>query len=184
MVSTKFNVKHQGKDIHHPPSTIYKWPLSDLPRWTLSLSFTKRQIFLRWLPFVTPTYKSTFHMFRTAALQSAQHVTWVLMQLGCQSRDPPHVSSAGADTVVQRYYGGAVRMQETLDKPRVSVRSGGHHSSGTQFTALMAKCTFVPQINQVSPIPRTPFWKKIFFIRFIATYDRKYYYRSDRISSF
>ena len=42
--STKFNVKHQGKDIHHPPSTIYKWPLSDLPRSTLcpslSLSFT------------------------------------------------------------------------------------------------------------------------------------------------
>ena len=34
----------QGKDIHHPPSTNYKWPLSDLPRSTLcpslSLSFT------------------------------------------------------------------------------------------------------------------------------------------------
>ena len=43
-VATKFNVKHQGKDIHHPPSTIYKGPLSDLPRPTLcpslSLSFT------------------------------------------------------------------------------------------------------------------------------------------------
>ena len=42
--TTKFNVKHQGKDIHHPPSTIYKWHLSDLPRLTLcpslSLSFT------------------------------------------------------------------------------------------------------------------------------------------------
>jgi hypothetical protein len=23
VVATKFNVKHQGKDIHHPPSTIY-----------------------------------------------------------------------------------------------------------------------------------------------------------------
>ena len=23
-VATKFSVKHQGKDIHHPPSTIYK----------------------------------------------------------------------------------------------------------------------------------------------------------------
>ena len=47
--STKFNVKHQGKDIHHPPSTIYKWPLSDLPRSTLcpslSLSFTKSMNF-------------------------------------------------------------------------------------------------------------------------------------------
>ena len=43
-VATKFSVKHQGKDIHHPPSTIYKWPFSDLPRPTLcpslSLSFT------------------------------------------------------------------------------------------------------------------------------------------------
>ena len=43
--STKFKVKHQGKDIHHPPSTIYKWPLKDHPRSTLcpslSLSFTK-----------------------------------------------------------------------------------------------------------------------------------------------
>ena len=43
-VATKFSVKHQGKDIHHPPSTIYKWPLSDLPGSTpcpsLSLSFT------------------------------------------------------------------------------------------------------------------------------------------------
>ena len=42
--STKFSVKHQGKDIHHPPSTIHKWPLSDLPGSTpcpsLSLSFT------------------------------------------------------------------------------------------------------------------------------------------------
>ena len=42
--STKFNVKHQGKDIHHPPSIIYKWPLNDLPELTLypslSLSFT------------------------------------------------------------------------------------------------------------------------------------------------
>ena len=45
VVATKFNVKHQGKDIHHPPSIIYKWPLSDLPGSTpcpsLSLSFTK-----------------------------------------------------------------------------------------------------------------------------------------------
>ena len=24
VVATKFSVKHQGKDIHHPPSTIYK----------------------------------------------------------------------------------------------------------------------------------------------------------------
>ena len=44
VVATKFSAKHQGKDIHHPPSTIYKWPLSDLPRPTLcpslSLSFT------------------------------------------------------------------------------------------------------------------------------------------------
>ena len=44
VVATKFSVKHQGKDIHHPPSTIYKWPLRDLPRSTLcpslSLSFT------------------------------------------------------------------------------------------------------------------------------------------------
>ena len=44
VVATKFSVKHQGKDIHHPPSTIYKWPLSDLPMSTLcpslSLSFT------------------------------------------------------------------------------------------------------------------------------------------------
>ena len=43
-MATKFNVKHQGKDNHHPPSTIYKWPLSDLPMSTLcpslSLSFT------------------------------------------------------------------------------------------------------------------------------------------------
>ena len=38
--STKFNVKHQGKDIHHPPSTIYKWPLSDLPEATLSPSLS------------------------------------------------------------------------------------------------------------------------------------------------
>ena len=42
--NNKFSVKHQGKDIHHPPSTIYKLPLSDLPRSTLcpslSLSFT------------------------------------------------------------------------------------------------------------------------------------------------
>ena len=44
VVATKFSVNHQGKDIHHPPSTICKWPLSDLPRSTLcpslSLSFT------------------------------------------------------------------------------------------------------------------------------------------------
>ena len=44
VVATEFNVKHQGKDIYHPPSTIYKWPLSDLPGLTpcpsLSLSFT------------------------------------------------------------------------------------------------------------------------------------------------
>ena len=44
MVATKFNVKHQGKNIHHPLSIIYKWPLSDLPESTLcpslSLSFT------------------------------------------------------------------------------------------------------------------------------------------------
>ena len=43
-MATNFSVKHQGKDIHHPPSTTYKWPLSDLPRSTpcpsLSLSFT------------------------------------------------------------------------------------------------------------------------------------------------
>ena len=42
--STKFNVKHQGKVYHQPPSTIHKWPFSDLPRSTLcpslSLSFT------------------------------------------------------------------------------------------------------------------------------------------------
>ena len=37
---TKFSVKHQGKDIHHPPSTIYKWPLSDLPEATLSPSLS------------------------------------------------------------------------------------------------------------------------------------------------
>ena len=44
VVATKFSVKHQGKVYHHPPSTIHKWPLSDLPRSTLcpslSLSFT------------------------------------------------------------------------------------------------------------------------------------------------
>ena len=44
VVATNFSVKHQGKDIHHPPSTIHKWPLSNLPRSTLcpslSLSFT------------------------------------------------------------------------------------------------------------------------------------------------
>ena len=34
VVATKFNVKHQGKVYHHPPSTIHKWPLSDLPRST------------------------------------------------------------------------------------------------------------------------------------------------------
>ena len=43
-VAINFNVKHQGKDIHHPPSTIHKWPFSDLTRSTLcpslSLSFT------------------------------------------------------------------------------------------------------------------------------------------------
>ena len=42
--ATKFNVKHQGKVYHQPPSTIHKWPFSDLPRSTLcpslSLSFT------------------------------------------------------------------------------------------------------------------------------------------------
>ena len=39
-MTTKFSVKHQGKDIHHPPSTIYKRPLSDLPRSTLSPSLS------------------------------------------------------------------------------------------------------------------------------------------------
>ena len=50
VVATKFNVKHQGKDIHHPPSTIYKLPLSDLPESTLcpslSLSFNSIQFLL------------------------------------------------------------------------------------------------------------------------------------------
>ena len=45
VVATKFSVKHLGKVYHHPPSTIHKWPLSDLLRSTLcpslSLSFTK-----------------------------------------------------------------------------------------------------------------------------------------------
>ena len=54
VVATKFSVKHQGKDIHHPPSTIYKWPFSDLPGSTLcpslSLSFTII------VPFVTDSY--------------------------------------------------------------------------------------------------------------------------------
>ena len=63
VVATKFNVKHQGKDIHHPPSTIYKLPLSDLPESTLcpslSLSFTilvvaKCNIF----PLLYPGYQS------------------------------------------------------------------------------------------------------------------------------
>ena len=44
VVATKFSVKHQGKVYHHPPSTIHKWPFSDLPGSTpcpsLSLSFT------------------------------------------------------------------------------------------------------------------------------------------------
>ena len=34
-VATKFSVKHQGKDIHHPTSTIHKLPVSNLPRSTL-----------------------------------------------------------------------------------------------------------------------------------------------------
>jgi len=53
VVATKFNVKHQGKVYHHPPSTIHKWPLSDLPRSnlcpSLSLSFTiQAQMWSSW----------------------------------------------------------------------------------------------------------------------------------------
>ena len=64
---TKFSVKHQGKDIHHPPSTIYKWPLSDLPRSTLcpslSLSFTISLLFLpTHLPESGPIYYTSFHI--------------------------------------------------------------------------------------------------------------------------
>ena len=50
VVANQLSVKHQGKDIHHPPSTIYKWPLTDLPRSTLcpslSLSFTISSLYL------------------------------------------------------------------------------------------------------------------------------------------
>ena len=47
-MATKFNVKHQGKVYHHPPSTIHKLLLSDLPGSTpcpsLSLSFTIKNL--------------------------------------------------------------------------------------------------------------------------------------------
>ena len=63
--STKFNVKHQGKDIHHPPSTIYKWPLSDLPGSTLcpslSLSFTIIKYVRRFLC----SWKNIFSAYNT-----------------------------------------------------------------------------------------------------------------------
>ena len=60
VVATKFSVKHQGKDIHHPPSTIYKWPLSDLPRSTICPSLSLRFTISRWRGHEDPNNYYTF----------------------------------------------------------------------------------------------------------------------------
>ena len=83
VVATKFSVKHQGKDNHHPPSTIYKWPLSDLPRSTLSpslsLSFTILRENMNNLPAAENSklnYHESFKIFRMPIVWQKQSFFW------------------------------------------------------------------------------------------------------------